>query len=64
MAFRWRYQDEAGNDTAGPEVTFEDQADAEEWLGREFEGLLDAGIDQVVLVDCEAEIYRMSLHPA
>lgn len=64
MAFRWCYQDEAGNDTAGPKVTFQDQADAEEWLGREFQGLLDAGIDQVVLMDGDVEIYRMSLHPA
>lgn len=64
MNFRWGYQDEAGNDRAGPDITFKDEADAVDWLGREFQGLLDIGIDYVVLMDGDAEIYRMSLHPA
>ncbi|MDQ3155085.1 MAG: hypothetical protein M3R63_26240 [Actinomycetota bacterium] len=64
MDFRWRYQDGSGNDTAGPEITFADQQDAEDWLTREFQALLDAGVDRVVLLDGDDEIYAMSLHPA
>lgn len=63
MTFRWRYQDGSGADTAGPDTTFEDQADAEDWLSREFSDLLAGGVDRVVLMDGGAEVYGMSLQP-
>lgn len=63
MDFRWRYEDGAGNDTAGPEITFSDQQDAENWLSREFQALLDGGVERVVLLDGEEEVYGMSLLP-
>ncbi len=40
MVFRWRYEDADGAAVAGPAVTFEDQADAEDWLGREWPACL------------------------
>lgn len=64
MAFRWRYEHADGVAAAGPAVTFEDQADAEDWLGREWRGLLDAGVEAVTLLDGYDEVYGpMSLRP-
>jgi hypothetical protein len=63
--FRWRYADDDGHDVAGPDRTFTDQADAEDWLGRQWQDLLDQGVGQVTLLRGEAEVYGpMSLHPA
>lgn len=64
MVYRWRYQDGFGRDTDGPKIGFEDQVDAEEWLGQQWEELLESGIEQVTLLEGEAEVYGpMSLYP-
>ncbi|MBP2473811.1 hypothetical protein JOF53_002683 [Crossiella equi] len=65
MAYRWRYEDAEGGVVEGPAVEFEDQDEAEAWFSAEWNELLAAGIDQVVLLDGEDEVYGpMSLHPA
>ncbi len=64
MALRWRYEDCDGAPVPGPEVIFDDQAAAEEWLGREWPGLLDGGVEQVILLDGAKEVYGpMNLGP-
>jgi hypothetical protein len=64
MAMRWRYQDPAGRQVPGPNMAFDDQADAEEWLGREWPGLLEGGVEAVTLLDGECVVYGpMSLRP-
>lgn len=63
MAFRWRYQDAAGAPVDGPDEEFDDQAEAEAWFGDTWEDLRATGVDAVVLLDGEAEVYGpMSLH--
>jgi hypothetical protein len=63
--YRWRYQDEQGRDVAGPDVTFTDQADAEEWFGERWQDLASAGVAGVTLLRAESEVYGpMSLGPA
>ena len=65
MTIRWRYQDRAGGQAAGPDITFNDQEDAEEWLGREWPTLLEGGVAAVTLLDGEDEVYGpMSLRPS
>lgn len=64
MVLRWRYEDADGGAASGPDVSFEDQADAEEWLGLQWQGLLDDGVEAVTLVDGTEELYGpMSLRP-
>lgn len=47
----------------GPDVTFEDQQEAETWFGDEWPALRDAGVDAVALLDGDTEVYGpMSLH--
>jgi hypothetical protein len=47
------------------EASFPSQSDAESWIGEEWRSLLDAGVDQVVLVEDGTIVYGpMSLHPA
>jgi hypothetical protein len=44
--------------------TFSSQADAESWIGEEWEQLLKAGVDAVTLLEDDREVYGpMSLHP-
>jgi hypothetical protein len=64
MTLRWRYEDSDGAAAPGPEITFDDRTDAEEWLSREWPDLLTSGVAQVTLVDGEEEVYGpMSLRP-
>lgn len=64
MALRWRYEDSAGGQAPGPDATFDDQADAEEWLAHQWQGLLDGGVEAVTLLDDEDQVYGpMSLRP-
>ncbi len=66
MAWRWRYEK-----TDSSPVTHEDeapsfssQADAESWIGEEWEDLLKSGVDAVTLLEDDREVYGpMSLHP-
>jgi hypothetical protein len=65
MEYRWRYTDAQGRDADGPAIGFDDQAEAEDWLSGAWQELLEAGIDQVTLLQGGAEVYGpMSLHPA
>jgi hypothetical protein len=64
MALRWQYQDLDGGQAPGPGMTFNDQTDAEQWLGCEWQGLLDDGVAAVTLLDGESVVYGpMSLRP-
>jgi hypothetical protein len=64
VALRWQYQGVAGGHAAGPDITFDDQTDAEQWLGREWQDLLDGGVAAVTLLDGESVVYGpMSLRP-
>ena len=48
-----------------PADMFPSQSDAESWLGENWRSLLEAGVDQVTLLeDGRAEYGPMSLHPA
>ncbi len=48
-----------------PKETFSSQGDAESWIGENWRALLDAGVDQVTLLEeGRAEYGPMSLHPA
>lgn len=63
MSYSWRYLDEHGNPTSGPDETFTDQAEAESWFTEMWPELLDEGVHAVTLFDGEAEVYGpMSLH--
>jgi hypothetical protein len=65
VAFRWRYQDAAGQTVDGPDEQFDDQQQAEGWFGAEWEMLREMGVDAVTLLDDDDEVYGpMSLHEA
>jgi hypothetical protein len=65
MTLRWRYHHSDGGQAPGPDITFDDQAGAEEWLEREWSTLLQDGVAAVTLLDGEDEVYGpMSLRPA
>lgn len=64
MALRWQYQGVHGSQILGPDITFGDQIDAEEWLSLEWQSLLDHGVAAVTLLDGESVVYGpMSLRP-
>ncbi|GGS99842.1 hypothetical protein GCM10010156_67390 [Planobispora rosea] len=67
MAWRWRYENAGGGELTGgglPDDTFPNQADAESWLGENWRDLLEAGVEQVSLLeDGRPEYEGMSLRP-
>lgn len=66
MTWTWRYEKADGTlPTAVPaEESFPSQSDAESWLGEKWRGLLDAGVDQVTLLEEGTVRYGpMSLRP-
>ena len=64
MTWRWRYLDSDGGHAAGPDVTFDNQDDAQRWLSGEWEALLDDGVAAVSLLAGESVVYGpMSLQP-
>jgi hypothetical protein len=67
MPWTWRYEKTDGAVVGAgglQEAIFANQGDAESWLGENWRALLDAGVDQVTLLDDErAEYGPMSLHP-
>lgn len=64
MTLRWRYLDADGAQAPGPDIIFEDQNDAEEWLGTEWPGLLEDGVAAVMLLAGERVVYGpMNLRP-
>ncbi len=63
----WRMQDAAGNEVeVGGELAdqrFASQADAESWVGETWAELAEAGVDAVVLLEHDRQVYGpMSLH--
>ena len=66
MAWQWRYETtESGPMTSEDDApSFTSQADAESWIGEEWEDLLKSGVDAVTLFEDDREVYGpMSLHP-
>jgi hypothetical protein len=62
MTVRWHYEGESGAE-GGRSEAFADRDAAEEWMGRAWQELVDAGVEQVELRDEERDeiLYRMSL---
>jgi hypothetical protein len=67
MTWTWQFEKEDGTVLATrglPKETFGSQGDAESWLGEQWRSLLDAGVEQVTLLDDgRAEYGPMSLRP-
>jgi hypothetical protein len=67
MPWTWRYEKADGAVMSGAslqDAIFASQGDAESWLGENWRALLDAGVDQVTLLDDDRREYGpMSLHP-
>lgn len=67
MTWTWRLQDAAGETvTAGVNLEhgFPSRGEAESWIGEAWQELLDAGVEQVTLLDEDREVYGpMSLRP-
>ncbi|HXP56285.1 MAG TPA: hypothetical protein VN847_15070 [Streptosporangiaceae bacterium] len=68
MAWTWRYENTDGATVSSadlPEAIFASQGDAESWLGENWRGLVEAGVDRVFLLeDDRTEYGPMSLRPA
>ncbi|WP_046471045.1 hypothetical protein [Allosalinactinospora lopnorensis] len=65
MAWSWRYETADGtvlDDDALPGELFPSRGDAESWLGETWRELVEAGTDQVTLLEDERPVYSMSLH--
>jgi hypothetical protein len=67
MPWTWRYEKADGavvNGAGLQDAIFASQGDAESWLGENWHALLEAGVDQVTLLDDDRKEYGpMSLHP-
>jgi hypothetical protein len=67
VPWTWRYEKTDGalvNASGLQEAIFASQGDAESWLGENWRALVDAGVDQVTLLDDErAEYGPMNLRP-
>jgi hypothetical protein len=67
MPWTWRYEKADGAAVSGAslqDAIFASQGDAESWLGENWRALLEAGVDQVTLLDDDRKEYGpMSLHP-
>ena len=68
MSWSWRFETATGAMVDPGEVgggEFSAQGDAESWLGETWRELVEAGVDQVVLLEDGRVVYGpMSLHPA
>ncbi len=67
----WRREDASGAPVPAPDgeaadqPRFPSQSDAETWVGETWRDLLDQGVEQVVLLEGDREVYGpMSLRPA
>jgi hypothetical protein len=66
----WRREDATGapvarDDDAADQPRFTSQSDAETWIGEVWRDLVEEGVEQVVLLDGDREVYGpMSLRPA
>ncbi len=65
MSWTWRLQSKDGKQFDSIEVpTFDNQSDAETWIGDEWQMLLEEGVDAVTLLEGDRIEYSdMSLHP-
>jgi hypothetical protein len=67
VPWTWRYEKTDGvlaSASGLQEAIFASQGDAESWLGENWRALVDAGVDQVTLLDDErAEYGPMNLRP-
>jgi hypothetical protein len=67
MTWTWQLEKEDGTVLSSrglPRESFGSQGDAESWLGENWRTLLEAGVDQVTLLDDGRPRYGpMSLHP-
>lgn len=59
----WRYLDGTGS-PSGSSEPFDDRAAAEAWLGETWQRLLQDGVEEVVLLEGDRELYRMGLDEA
>ena len=68
MTWTWQLEKQDGTviePRGAEEETFSSQGDAESWIGENWRGLLESGVDQVILLDDGRPEYGpMSLHPA
>jgi len=60
VPFRWRYLADDGS-TAGESDLFSQRADAEAWLADSWESLAGDGVIDVMLIEGDHELFRMSL---
>jgi hypothetical protein len=64
--WRWRLLDAAGAEVSAAEYAdqrFASQGDAESWVGETWRELVEQGVDAVVLLEHDREVYGpMSLH--
>jgi hypothetical protein len=59
--FAWRFLDGQGEEV-GTSERFPDRERAEAWMGEAWSGLVERGIEEVILVDEErGDIFRMGL---
>ena len=68
MTWTWQLEKQDGTVLTSrglPKESFGSQGDAESWIGENWRSLLEAGVDQVTLLDDGSPEYGpMSLHPA
>jgi hypothetical protein len=68
MSWTWQFEKQDGavlTSRGLPNESFASQSDAESWIGESWQSLLEAGVDQVTLLeDGRKEYGPMSLHPA
>lgn len=66
MTWSWRLETTGGSVVDGVATEkFPSQADAESWIGESWQDLAGQGVDQVVLLEDDREVYGpMSLHAA
>lgn len=68
MAWVWQYLRTDGAVDQAPDASelpsFSSQSDAESWIGEEWQTLLKSGVEAVILMEDDREVYGpMSLHP-
>ncbi len=65
MSWTWRLESKNGKQLDSIEVpVFDNQSDAETWVGDEWQTLLEEGVDAVTLLEGDRIEYAdMSLHP-
>jgi hypothetical protein len=60
--YDWTYLDGTGSEL-GRSTGFDEEADAEDWMGRSWQDLVANGVEEVELIDRtrERRLYRMGL---